>query len=90
MNMSYRCAWLLVDELNRLFKSPLVATRAGGEAGGGAELTPFGKSMVGHYRDIEIEAQAAAALHLRAFQVAVAGGRTRLPARKSVRDPDDG
>jgi molybdate transport system regulatory protein len=69
MNMSYRRAWLLIDELNRLFKSPLVAARTGGEAGGGAELTP---------------------LHLRAFQVAVAGGRTRLPARKSARDPHDG
>jgi molybdate transport system regulatory protein len=90
MNMSYRRAWLLIDELNRLFKSPLVAARTGGEAGGGAELTPFGKSMVRRYREMEIEAQAAAAVHLRAFQVAVAGGRTRLPARKGARDPDDG
>jgi molybdate transport system regulatory protein len=73
MNMSYRRAWLLIDELNSLFKSPLVATRAGGDGGGGAELTPFGKSMVRYYRDMEIEAQAAAALHFRAFQVS--GGR---------------
>src|SRR6202158_3513916 len=69
MNMSYRRAWLLIDELNRLLKRPLVDARPGGEAGGGAELPPFGKSVVRHYREMEIEAQAAAAVHLRAFQV---------------------
>lgn len=89
MNMSYRRAWLLIDELNRLFKSPLVATRLGGEAGGGAELTAFGKTMVRHYRDLEIEAQAAAAVHLRAFQVALANGRTRRSARKSAAETDE-
>jgi molybdate transport system regulatory protein len=89
MNMSYRRAWLLIDELNHLFKSPLVATRLGGEAGGGAELTPFGKSMVRHYRDLEIEAQAAAAAHLRAFQVALANGRTRRSTRKSAGESGD-
>lgn len=90
MNMSYRRAWLLIDELNRLFKSPLVAARTGGEAGGGAELTPFGKSMVRRYREMEIEAQAAAAVHLRAFQVALAAGRTRRSTRKNAPEPDDG
>src|SRR6266705_2721790 len=89
MKMSYRRAWLLIDELNRLFKNPLVMTRLGGEAGGGAELTAFGKSMVRHYREMEIEAQAAAAAHLRAFQVALAGGRTRRPTRKNAPDPDE-
>jgi molybdate transport system regulatory protein len=90
MKMSYRRAWLLVDELNRLFKSPLVTTRLGGEAGGGAELTSFGKSMVRHYRDMEIEAQAAAAAHLRAFQMALASRRPRRSARKNAAEPDDG
>jgi molybdenum-dependent DNA-binding transcriptional regulator ModE len=32
--MSYRRAWLLVDELNGMFDSPLVATRPGGVNGG--------------------------------------------------------
>src|SRR5208282_816092 len=71
MTMSYRRAWLLVDELNRLFKNPLVATRLGGEAGGGAALTPFGKTVVRHYREMESEAHAALAPHLRAFQAAL-------------------
>jgi len=29
MNMSYRRAWLLVDDLNRLFRAPLVASQTG-------------------------------------------------------------
>ena len=89
MNMSYRRAWLLVDELNRLFKSPLVATRLGGEAGGGAALTPFGKNLVRHYRAMEIEAQTAAAAHLRALQGALAPARKRQPRRaRSPHQPD--
>ena len=90
MNMSYRRAWLLIDELNRLFKNPLVATRLGGEAGGGAALTPFGKSMVRHYRDMESEAHAALAPHLKAFQAAAsAGGTARRAARKTAVDQED-
>jgi molybdate transport system regulatory protein len=89
MSMSYRRAWLLIDELNRLFKSPLVATRVGGGAGGGAELTPFGKSMIRHYRDMEAEAHAAVAPHLRAFQVELATGRRRPAKRKNAADRDD-
>lgn len=89
MNMSYRRAWLLIDELNRLFKNPLVATRLGGSAGGGAELTPFGKSLVRHYRDMEIEAHAAVAPHLRAFQIELAAGRPRRSTRKRAAEDDD-
>lgn len=89
MNMSYRRAWLLIDELKNLFKRPLIVTRLGGEAGGGAELTPFGRSIVRHYREMEIEAHAAAATHLRAFQVALASERPRRPIRKSAAGPDD-
>jgi molybdate transport system regulatory protein len=47
MGMSYRRAWLLVDALNRLFKAPVVETKHGGSAGGGAELTPFGHHVAG-------------------------------------------
>jgi molybdate transport system regulatory protein len=89
MTMSYRRAWLLVDELNRLFKNPLVATRLGGEAGGGAALTPFGKTVVRHYREMESEAHAALAPHLRAFQAALTNGRPRRSARKSTADGGD-
>lgn len=52
MRMSYRRAWVLIDELNQTFKAPLVVTRAGGKKGGGATLTPTGSDVVKHYRAI--------------------------------------
>jgi molybdate transport system regulatory protein len=61
MGMSYKRAWSLVDELNRMFTEPLVASRHGGAQGGGAELTPFGRSVVEAYRAVETEAGRSAA-----------------------------
>ena len=51
--MSYRTAWLLVDAMNRLFKSPVVKTATGGKAGGGAELTQIGEELIENYRELE-------------------------------------
>jgi molybdate transport system regulatory protein len=51
--MSYRTAWLLVDAMNRLFKSPVVTTATGGKAGGGASLTALGKELIEAYRELE-------------------------------------
>lgn len=46
LGMSYRRAWLLADEINRMFKQPSIATRHGGKSGGGAYLTPFGEELL--------------------------------------------
>lgn len=51
--MSYRTAWLLVDAMNRLFKSPVVTTATGGKAGGGAALTALGEELIEAYRELE-------------------------------------
>jgi molybdate transport system regulatory protein len=51
--MSYRRAWLLVDELNRMFREPIVATKGGGRNGGGAALTEMGERVVTLYRSAE-------------------------------------
>jgi molybdate transport system regulatory protein len=51
--MSYRRAWLLVDEVNRLFRRPVVVASVGGAQGGGAQLTDFGRALVAAYRRIE-------------------------------------
>ena len=51
--MSYRKAWLLVEEMNRMFASPLVAARPGGVKGGGADLTETGRKVVNLYREAE-------------------------------------
>jgi molybdate transport system regulatory protein len=58
--MSYRRAWLLVDELNKLFAYPVVAAHHGGTKGGGAALTDQGRRVVALYRDAEAKMRAAA------------------------------
>ena len=72
MGMSYRRAWLLVDALNSLFKTPVVETKHGGSAGGGAELTPFGHQVVQQYRTIEVKAHEAVARELSVLAAATA------------------
>jgi molybdate transport system regulatory protein len=75
MQMSYRRAWELVTAINAAFREPLVCAQTGGRRGGGASLTPFGQSLVAHYRAIERDAAKAAAVHLQSIQAAAAGGR---------------
>jgi molybdate transport system regulatory protein len=53
MEMSYRRGWLLVDELNRMFKQPVVETKHGGKSGGGAALTEFGAELLKRFRAME-------------------------------------
>ena len=68
LGMSYRRAWLLVDEMNRALRSPAVTTAAGGAQGGGTALTPLGETLVKHYRAIEDKARSAAAQDIAALQ----------------------
>jgi molybdate transport system regulatory protein len=68
LGMSYRRAWMLVDELNRSFRTPVVTAQPGGKRGGGATLTAFGTDLVERYRAIEAAAHAAAAEQLRALE----------------------
>lgn len=49
MSMSYRRAWLLIDDLNGLFEEPVVAKWQGGKSKGGASLTDFGKQLIEDY-----------------------------------------
>src|SRR5262249_13403116 len=56
LGMSYRRAWLLVDDMNNCFREPVVAAQAGGSHGGGAALTSFGIKLIDQYRAIEAEA----------------------------------
>ena len=58
--MSYRRAWLLVDELNKLFAEPVVAAHHGGTKGGGAALTEQGRRIVALYRNAEAKMRAVA------------------------------
>lgn len=61
MDMSYRRAWLLVDELNHLFREPVVGTKQGGKSGGGAALTAFGEDLLRRFRMMETRTMTALA-----------------------------
>src|SRR6202790_5845607 len=76
LGMSYRRAWLLVDDMNRCFREPVVTAQPGGSQGGGAALTVFGEKVGEKYRKIEIQATAAAKPQLHDLE---ASGRA--PAR---------
>ena len=55
--MSYKRCWLLVQEMNAAFATPLVETVKGGTGGGGStELTPLGRRVLTRYREMEAEA----------------------------------
>lgn len=71
MGMSYRRAWLLVDEINQIFREPLVEKQMGGSGGGGARLTRLGRDVVGRYRAIEGAAATASAADLRALKASL-------------------
>jgi molybdate transport system regulatory protein len=73
MDMSYRRAWMLVDDLNNLFERRVVDAKVGGKIGGGATLTEFGRALVRHYREMEASAHGAVAAHLRAIEAAGTG-----------------
>lgn len=64
LGMSYRRAWLLVDETNRCLIAPAVTTATGGNHGGGTSLTPVGEELVRRYRAAEREAEGVVARNL--------------------------
>ncbi len=73
LGMSYRRAWLLIDDLNRCFRTPVVVTRPGGAKGGGAELTRFGGKLIEKYRAIEAQAASSAKRQMRGLEAALRG-----------------
>ena len=68
MDMSYKRAWDLVDEINRICRQAAVERQAGGKNGGGAVLTRFGISLVARYRKIERDATSAVRKELQALR----------------------
>ena len=66
LGMSYRRAWLLVEEVNGALRKPAVASAAGGRQGGGANVTPVGEQVIELYRSIEGIARSSAREEFRA------------------------
>jgi molybdate transport system regulatory protein len=71
LGMSYRRAWLLIDDMNQCFREAVVSARPGGAQGGGAALTEFGADLVRDYRAIETAAEVAAKKRLRGLEAAL-------------------
>lgn len=72
MGMSYRRAWLLVDEINKIFRTPLVEKQMGGAGGGGAKLSDLGQEVLQRFRAIELASAKANAADLAALRSSLA------------------
>jgi molybdate transport system regulatory protein len=82
MKMSYRRAWMLVDELNRMFREPLVEARPGGAHGGGASLTETGSDVVRRYRAIESNVETNSSAHIAALEEMITGAKRKPRPRE--------
>ncbi len=68
LGMSYRRAWMLVDSMNEHFRAPLVDTRRGGAARGGAIVTELGRQVLSLYERMQQDAERAVAIHAIEFE----------------------
>jgi molybdate transport system regulatory protein len=88
LGMSYRRAWLLIDDMNQCFREAVVTARPGGSQGGGAVLTAFGAGLIRDYRAIETAAEVAAQKRLRRLEAALRksnAGKSAAPKKTSIR-----
>jgi len=72
MGMAYRHAWVMVDELNRCFREPVVESTIGGRRGGGARLTSWGEELIERFEDIDRMASRAIGRQLAALERRIA------------------
>ena len=85
LGMSYRRAWLLIDDMNRCFRHAVIRAKPGGSQGGGAVLTDFGAELARDYRAIEAAAAAAAKRRLRGLEAALqTSSPATVPARRKI------
>jgi molybdate transport system regulatory protein len=83
MGMSYRKAWLLVQELQETFNGAVVTSAIGGNTGGGTRLTDLGSTLLKTYRRIESRAAHATEAELDTLASLVrANARQRRTARR--------
>lgn len=68
IGMSYRRAWLLVEQINEALAQPAVTAAPGGRQGGGASLTDMGERLIDIYRAIEDTAYVSAREQFRAVE----------------------
>jgi molybdate transport system regulatory protein len=78
MDMSYRRAWLLVENMNTMFRAPVITPAIGGMQGGGAVLTHLGREIITRFRRMEAATRKAIAGDVAALKSrAKAGTRSK-------------
>jgi molybdate transport system regulatory protein len=77
MRMSYRRAWLLLEDVNLSFDHPVAQASVGGRGGGGVVLTSFGSRLVASYRRLESGLQPLATTYLEEFSRHTKGARPK-------------
>jgi molybdate transport system regulatory protein len=82
LGLSYRRAWLLIDDLNNCFRHPVIEAERAESPRGGTTVTPFGQKPVEQYHAIEADALAATQKHLLDLE-----GALRSTKRTSLRNP---
>src|SRR5690349_7976055 len=88
MGMSYRKAWLLIQEMQDTFNGAIVTTEIGGSDGGGTKLTELGTQLLKTYRRIENRTARAAEADLEALSALVkANAAPRRSARRKLTKP---
>jgi molybdate transport system regulatory protein len=90
MGMSYRKAWLLVDEMQTTFNHAIVTTETGGTGGGGMQLTALGATLLKTYRRIEADVMQASQLELRDLAAMVQTNAAPRRTAKRKRNPPAG
>ena len=78
IGMSYRRAWLLVEQVNAALEGPSVASTMGGRHGGGAVLTPVGERVIDIYRSIEKAARKSASDEFKAVEKIVRKNKRKV------------
>jgi len=82
MGMSYRKAWLLIQEVQKTFDGSIVTAEAGGVAGGGTQLTELGSTLLKIYRRVESRAADATKTDLESLSAMI---RTNAAPRRAGR-----
>ena len=90
--MSYRRAWLLIDDMNRAFEAPAIETFPGRSQGSGANVTDLGHQLIKLYRDAEMATAKAVAKHVSDCEALSCSQYTdtRIKRRREPDAPSDG
>ena len=85
LGMSYRYAWLLLEDLNGAFTEPVTRATIGGRRGGGVELTKFGLEVVRRYKLAMRRIDAVARTAFAPLIAKASTGRARKSRARSIK-----